>query len=214
VRYSSGAKRQEVALSDGSRVLLDARSTIAFRRAAGRRDVTLIEGQAYFQVAHNAVGPFVVTARSHSVTATGTAFSVSLMKQKLVVVLERGAVVVASGPSDQRQALLPGQSYTQVGGSAGKIAQVDVDEMLAWRNGYIALHNVTVAEAVEQMNRYAQSPVLIGDAQAGALRVTGRFRTDDPVRFVDTLAELYPVQVRRTSHGAIEIVSSQAHRAK
>ncbi|BBD97014.1 DUF4974 domain-containing protein [Sphingobium amiense] len=208
-RYSSDTQRREVMLPDGSRVMLDARSKISFAQVGSRREVALLDGQAYFQVAHDVTRPFVVSTEGHTVTATGTAFGVSLIASRLSVVLEEGSVVVSSLANGTSHALSPGQAFTVSASGEEKVASADVDTALAWRSGYLELHNMTIAEAVERMNHYVERPVTVGDAQAGALRVSGQFRTDDPGRFVDTIAELYPVRVRRNARGGLEIVSSR-----
>lgn len=211
IRFSAGTKRREIALADGSHVLLDARSMISYREAGRRREVEVVAGQAYFQVFHDASRPFVVAAAGRTVTATGTAFSVSLIEGRMVVVLERGGVTVERDGNGKVDRLTPGQTFIAAQGQRGRVQRVDVEAALAWRTGYLELHNVSIAEAVERMNRYAPRPVTIGDAQTGALRISGQFRTDDPERFVETLSELYPVRIRRDSSGSMQIVSSRSH---
>lgn len=206
-RYEAGAKRTEVVLRDGSRVLLDAHSAISVRETSSRRDIALLDGQAFFRVIHDTTRPFVVAASGRTVTATGTAFAVSVLSDTMSVVLEEGTVTVASQTSPAVSKLTPGQSFVASGGRDGVVSEVDVAGVLSWRTGYIELHNVTIGEAVERMNRYSKTPVTVGDAQAGALRITGEFRTDDPIRFVEALSEMYPIRIRRGQGGAVAIVS-------
>ena len=87
-------ERRVVTLSDGSQVTLDSRSEVKVRYTADARSLTLISGQAQFDVAHDVTRPFSVTADGHKVVATGTAFDVDLLGQKLLVTLLKGHVVV------------------------------------------------------------------------------------------------------------------------
>jgi transmembrane sensor len=64
VRYSSGATRRAVTLDDGTRVYLDVASIIEVRFDEARRDVTLLQGRALFDAAHDSARPFVVTDRN------------------------------------------------------------------------------------------------------------------------------------------------------
>lgn len=87
-------ERRVVTLSDGSQVTLDSRSEVTVRYTADARTLTLVRGQARFDVAHDISRPFTVTAEGHKVVATGTAFDVDLLGPKLLVTLLNGHVVV------------------------------------------------------------------------------------------------------------------------
>src|SRR6185312_4234054 len=87
-------ERRVVTLSDGSQITLDSRSEVTVRYTAAARTLTLVRGQARFDVAHDVGRPFTVTALGHKVVATGTAFDVDLLGPKLLVTLLNGHVVV------------------------------------------------------------------------------------------------------------------------
>lgn len=87
-------ERRVVTLSDGSQITLDSRSKVTVRYTADTRTLTLVRGQARFDVAHDVARPFTVTAEGHKVVATGTAFDVDLLGPKMLVTLLNGHVVV------------------------------------------------------------------------------------------------------------------------
>jgi len=87
-------ERRVVTLSDGSQITLDSRSEVTVRYTADARALTLVRGQARFDVAHDVVRPFSVIAADHKVVATGTAFDVDVLGRKLLVTLLKGHVVV------------------------------------------------------------------------------------------------------------------------
>jgi transmembrane sensor len=87
-------ERRVVTLADGSQITLDSRSEVTVRYTAEARALTLVRGQARFDVAHDVARPFSVTALRHKVVATGTAFDVDLLGPKLLVTLLKGHVVV------------------------------------------------------------------------------------------------------------------------
>lgn len=87
-------ERRVVTLPDGSQVTLDSRSEVSVRYTADARSLTLVRGQARFDVAHDVTRPFSVIAEGHKVVATGTAFDVDLLGPKLLVTLLKGHVVV------------------------------------------------------------------------------------------------------------------------
>lgn len=93
--YRTGfGERRVVTLADGSEITLDSRSEVRVRYTADARALTLLRGQARFDVAHDVTRPFSVTAAGHKVVATGTAFDVDLLGPKLMVTLLKGHVVV------------------------------------------------------------------------------------------------------------------------
>jgi transmembrane sensor len=87
-------ERRVVTLADGSQITLDSRSEVKVSYSADARALTLIRGQARFDVAHDIARPFSVTANGHKVVATGTAFDVDLLGPRLLVTLLKGHVVV------------------------------------------------------------------------------------------------------------------------
>ncbi|WP_084579563.1 FecR family protein [Sphingomonas azotifigens] len=58
----------------------------------------------------------------------------------------------------------------------------------AWREGELIFEGQTLAEAVAEYNRYLRTPMVLGDAEAGRLRLGGRFLTSDPSEFLQALA--------------------------
>ena len=87
-------ERRVVTLADGSQITLDSRSEVKVRYTADARALTLVRGQARFDVAHDVARPFSVTADNHKVVATGTAFDVDLLGPSLMVTLLQGHVMV------------------------------------------------------------------------------------------------------------------------
>lgn len=214
--YSTVDHRSTIVLADGSRVVLDARSRIAVNETDNRRDVALQEGRAFFKVAHDTARPFVVAADGRTVTATGTAFSVATEASGLAVVLEEGHVRIdAQKGANAPINLSPGQRFFASSQDATTVQNVDVEDALSWREGYLSLHNATVREALSKMDHAKPPHVVLGDVAVGDLRVSGRFRADDPDTFVQTLAAIYPVRVIRLPSGQKRLVSTRsAQRAR
>ena len=197
--------RSDFSLPDGTRVTLDSDSALAVAYTAARRDVHLLRGQAFFAVKHDAIHPFTVNAAGRTVTALGTAFDVHLDRQSLSVVLAKGSVLVAqAGGSAVR--LSPGQRFQAGAGQPGVVSTVDVDQMLAWRTGYLEFRDEPLTDAVAEMNRYGGEPVSIGDPAISSLRISGRFRIGDPARFARTLTEVYPLRARARPRGGLTLV--------
>jgi transmembrane sensor len=112
-------EQRTVALQDGSTIVLNSKSRVRVRLGDRQRDVDLLQGQALFRVAHNAVRPFVVHSGSASVRAVGTEFDVYRKQTGTIVTVVEGTVAVEalSAASDER-----GREHTAGGSSDPHIA--------------------------------------------------------------------------------------------
>ncbi|MFP1132190.1 FecR family protein [Asticcacaulis sp. W401b] len=181
-------------LEDRSLVSLNSDSRIEVRMTPERRQVTLVKGEALFQVAKNPQRPFVVTAGSVSVRAVGTAFSVRLRGEGAEVLVTEGVVeVTENGTSTRLRA-----------GEAGHIAQnavsvrsdpSEVSRKLAWRDGRIVLANQSLAEAAEEFNRYNRTKIYIADPALSSRKLVGQYGLSQPEKFAENVHELMGVPV-------------------
>lgn len=199
-------ERRIVRLDDGSSVSLDAASRMLVSFTEERRSITLERGRAKFDVAKDPLRPFTVTAGSQSVVAVGTSFSVELLKDQLRVLLFEGQVAVvpraaAAGAikagrpvTHTTKQLLPGQELVaDLSSGAAEVLPVEADRSLAWEGGRVDFVDMPLADAVERINRYAASPIVIGDAAAGRHLVNGVFDAGDTDSFVKGVTSLYPL---------------------
>ncbi|MBU1375659.1 MAG: FecR domain-containing protein [Alphaproteobacteria bacterium] len=195
--YRTGiGERATVTLADGSQATLNTASTLAVEYTRSRRGLRLLAGEAWFDVAKNPKRPFVVVAGRHSVTATGTSFDVRLDPDRLGVAVSEGRVLVAVDDRTPLAAVTAGQR-AEVRGAAVLVAQagpISGD----WRGGRLQFDTVTLAEASAEMNRYRRVPIVLDDAAAGRLRISGVFDAGDGSSFIEALPLTHAVVVTRT----------------
>jgi len=201
--FSNGtALPRTVVLADGSKVTLDAGSSMAVAYDPSHRGVRLLQGRAFFDVVHDQQRPFRVEANDRWVNDMGTQFAVRMNQSVVTVALVEGSVSVGSAQAAHPQTLVPGQSLQIAADGSEHITQTDPDTDLAWRSGLLVFHETPLADAVAEINRYGGPPVVASGL--GNLQVSGRFRAGDPRRFAHMLAEIYPVKVQdRPDGGAI-----------
>jgi transmembrane sensor len=133
VRYSSGAIRRAVTLDDGTRVYLDVTSIVEVRFDATRRDVTLVQGRALFDAAHDATRPFVVAVGAERVTALGTVFQIDRAPSEVVVTLAQGTVTVSSQTGAEAVQLSPGEELrSSAGNTRWSKRRVDAQSATSW----------------------------------------------------------------------------------
>ncbi len=72
-----------------------------------------------------------------------------------------------------------------------------IDQIVAWKRGEALFDDVSLEQAVAEMNRYSRTPiVLIGGDAIARRRVSGLFRTGDNVGFARAVATLHGLVVR------------------
>ncbi|MEE4450565.1 FecR family protein [Novosphingobium resinovorum] len=205
--YSTGkGEVRQVKLADGSILHLDSGSAIRLDYEGARRGVTLLAGQAFFDVAHDKARPFVVHAGDVDVRVLGTAFDVGLDTKTVDVSVQRGAVrVERSGniPLDLR----PGDSV-QVGPSDAETVRsvISPSRIAAWRDGQIIVNGATVVEVVTELRRYHRGFILLRNERLASRRVTGAYDINDPEAALRAIVHPYGGEVG-TIGGYLMIVS-------
>ncbi len=176
---------QTVVLSDGTRMSLntDTRVRVAFRPE--RRTVHVASGEVAFDVAKDAARPFVVHAADSEVEALGTSFSVRLTPpgreagERLTVTLLEGQVALRPAAGSDGRAVAPAQAVVmrpgervqldRTPGSAATRQRIDhprIDQLIAWQRNEVVFDRTSLKDAVDEMNRYSSTPIVLADADA------------------------------------------------
>jgi len=197
-------------LPDGSKASLAPGSALDLAYGHDGRAMRLVRGRAFFDVVPDRARPFTVEAGGRRIRALGTRFDVRLDDGPLRVTLVEGQVSVArtvdamDGPG--RPVLLAaGQQLTAAQGR-DVVAPANDGEASAWRETSITFEDRPLSEVVAELNRHSAAKLVIDDPKVAALRVTGRFRTGDPRRFLRTLAQVLPVRGEAAGPGRYRIV--------
>ena len=209
--YVTGKGQKSIVdLPDGTRVTLDADSAVDVAFTDGRRDVRLLNGHAFFDVAHDRAHPFAVEADGRVVTALGTQFDVRLTPGAMRVVLAQGSVSVTSAAGRSAAPLVklaPGQAFAAQSDGAGKVSSADLDEALAWKQGVVEFQDQPLSEAIQLLNRYTRAQIVIKDPKVAALHITGVFKTGDIERFGRSVSQVLPVKMVARDADTYELVS-------
>lgn len=155
----------QLVLPDGSRVWLDAASTIRFPTAFRGRDREVeITGEAYFEVAENVNMPFKVVVNRMEVEVLGTHFNVNAYdnEPEVKVTLVEGAVKVVQPTTHISQLLQPGeQARVDKEGRIELIKDIDVNEVVAWKNNLFWFDDNDIQTVMRQLSRWYNVDVVI-----------------------------------------------------
>lgn len=182
-------EQRRVALDDGSIVQLNTGSAITIDYGSDRRTIHLLKGEAAFTVAADRKRPFTVEAGSGSTTALGTRFIVRHVEGDTEVGVTKHSVRVAnlSGPSGNGVVVKEGQAVRYGAHGTTRPDKADTDALSAWTRGRLVFVHRPLREVVTELARYHKGYIRILDADLGNRRVSGIFRTDNPVAALDTL---------------------------
>jgi transmembrane sensor len=199
-RTSTGTSRA-VTLDDGTRIALGADSAIAVDMTADRRAVRLLQGEAFFDVQPDPARPFVVDAGGVDVSVLGTSFNVRLSSADTVVELAEGSVDLDyPGHAGAQARLAPGQSAL-VDLDTGRLTRGEIapQDIGSWREGRLFVQDATIADVVEQLQRYHPAWITVPDGALAARRVTGLYDLADPDRALRALVEPHGGRMREIS---------------
>jgi transmembrane sensor len=210
-------EQRSVLLADGSRVTLNTASTIEVILQKSRREVRLVQGEALFEVAHDAARPFLVRAGNALLKDVGTQFNIDMRSNGTTVTVVEGQLAVDSAePSESAGAqmghgvgnrvedLILGANDRVVVTSAGVGAPqrgVNVAASVAWTQRQLMFDHRPLSEVAEEFNRYNKDRIDIDSAELKRQEVTGVFEAKDPRSFVAFLSSIPGVEIREGADG-------------
>ncbi len=150
-------ERATLILSDGTSIHLNSATKVRFPVifAKEKRDIYL-DGEGYFEVAHNKKSPFFVHTSDANIRVLGTTFDVTSYSEdnKTQVIVAEGQVAFA-GINQQDTVLLTRNQMSRVihGGSPTIAEVIRTEKYLAWLKNQMVFDNVPLAEVIRQLSR-------------------------------------------------------------
>lgn len=228
--YDTGIGGQRtVNLSDGSSVQLNTDSRIEVRYSPSARDLRLVKGEAFFEVAPNKARPFSVYAKDGVVRAVGTAFVVRLQPKGIEVTVTKGTVELASLVTNKPAPVLsaahavPRRVLTTVSAHEGaveaavlepsravaklELAVPEATRKLAWRQGMLVFAGESLPSVVADVSRYTDVQIAIADPRLNELKVGGYFKVGEVEPMLEALEGSFGVRVERIDAKHVRLLS-------
>jgi transmembrane sensor len=149
-----------VILPDSSKVYLNSASSLRFPTSfAGTFRQVSLTGEAYFEISHNKNKPFMVASAGQTVKVLGTHFDINAYADERAIkttLLEGSVNITASGKS---VVLVPGQQSQVIQSRnldtlINVVQNANVDEAVAWKNGYFQFENADLQTIMRQFSRW------------------------------------------------------------
>jgi len=199
VRIPRGGRQFHLTLADGTNVWLNAASAIKYPTSFQQKErVVEMNGEAYFEVAHDVAHPFKVISGGQTVKVLGTHFNIKAYDDELPVrtTLIQGKVEVSS--TDGQQIILsPGQQATFNGSFQQNSA--DLDEVLSWRNNEFYFNRADLRTVLLQLGRWYDVDINYQN-NFPKVKLTGSFSrdisADKALRLIEYLLETSKVKFK------------------
>jgi transmembrane sensor len=193
---------RSLTLVDGSKIDLNTDTTITVSMSAKHRSAMLEKGEALFSIRHDTANPFVASVGNHRVIDLGTQFSIRTDQSRVsIALIEESArfETARQNGSVQTTDMSPGDVIraTRDSMSVSKSSPQDLKNSVAWRRGLLVFHNMTFADAVQELNRYNDEKVVIADASVGKLSIGGTFFENDVHAVLNVAQQVFGLSVHK-----------------
>lgn len=174
-------KKAKVKLSDGSQIWVNAGSRIIFpNKFSGRKREIYLVGEAYFEVTHDQLKPFLVKTSTVTVQVLGTSFNVSSYPDDDFVsaVLKEGKIRMEEndvGILESSVELSPNQmAVFRKDGNGIKVSQTKHEFYTVWKDGILRFENAEINSLIIKVERFYNISLELKDPAIGKERITGK----------------------------------------
>jgi transmembrane sensor len=146
----------QVMLPDGSKVWLNAASTLRYPLYfSGKERRVELEGEGYFEIAHNKEIPFRVVNSTQEIEVLGTRFNVNAYsdEKSVITTLLEGAVKISSATGGS-EIIKPGQQVQLYSNGKMELSEVDTDLAVAWKEGKFIFRNEELQIVMRKLARW------------------------------------------------------------
>lgn len=188
-----------VALEDGTRVSLNAGSSLLYPESFNRKKsrIVYLSGEGNFNVAKDPSRPFIVKTAYMDVQALGTSFCVQSYTGEHTVraTLKEGKVKVSVPAAGEKSYILePGmQLIYRPSGKSVALARVDAEKVMSWEDGFLSFSNASFSEIITALERRFDVSVSYSSQQVHRNALNVRFMPDESLEdALDVLTLLIP----------------------
>ncbi len=186
----------QLRLSDGTEISLNSGSTLRYpTQFKGKTRQVFLTGEAYFDVAHDAHHPFIVTADKMDVTVLGTRFNVSSYPEdaQQKTTLFQGAVKISEAVAGKKKEVLLKPGYEAVlQKNEGEIVVNKIKESgkPGWKENMFVFENETLGNIMKKLSREYNIKVMHMEGVDSSFHFTGRIKMGDNLKDLIDLIEL------------------------
>lgn len=191
-------ERSTVLLPDGTIVYLNSNSRLVYPKAFSgpKREVELL-GEAYFDVAHNRLQPFIVKTGETYTEVVGTEFDLKYRRNKLNLVVTQGKVKAYKN-LDESVSIPKGEmvAYSPASGFSTPV-KVDIRRYTAWRNNKLSFVHAPLTEVMNEIENFYNVQVVYKNKFIKNKTLTGIFESDSLDNILSMISLTMEMDVKR-----------------
>jgi ferric-dicitrate binding protein FerR (iron transport regulator) len=192
IASTTAGQRQRLILPDSSVVWLNSNSRLAWHPDFTHHRELQLQGEAFFEVTHDAQHPFVVKAGKATTKVYGTAFNIAAYANtaELSVALQKGSIGItyAGGSATGEKMLSPGQRFIYAPATnAAQVVSENQAEIGGWVTGRLVFNKVPLQEVLTRLENYYGTPYKC-DAALKNVLITAKFDHANPEKIRGHLA--------------------------
>ena len=189
-------QKANITLPDGSKVWLNSESKLTYSPNFNVKSRELqLDGEAYFEVAHNPDKPFIVSCNDISVEALGTAFGVKAYSEDNMIssILMRGKVRVTT--PDGEAVLLPNDriSYDKTTRKKNLSSVTNATDFTGWIHNELRFENESLGDIAKTIERIYNVEVKFASENLKKQRYTGTINNNSLENVLNIISLTSPV---------------------
>ncbi len=209
--YVPKGQISEVTLPDGTLVKLNADSRLKYFSDFRINRTVYLNGEAFFDVVHQAAHPFRVETDFYTTKVLGTRFNLMAYHNMshIKTTLESGSVLIEKSEGDKTTELVvlkPGDEFVfDRITNHYQVQSTNVVNALSWQNNILIFENITLEQIARQLERHFDTNILITDKEISQIKYRGKFKNNETLTEVLDIISVTAQIKYRITNGNIEI---------
>lgn len=197
----------EVTLPDGSKIELNTKSQLKVKFDDDSRKLTLLSGEAYFDIYSDSKRPLIVDLGDAEVTVVGTEFNILKKSDNSHIIVTEGRIKIAEKSAHEQVAV--NKAFVSAGQQVnvfkrtglGLVMPKHNTQEINWRERTLVFQETKLQHALEELNRYLEEPIDASDESLAYSRVSGTFSLEEPNTTLAAIIETFAIQQDKSEEG-------------
>lgn len=180
-------QRAQITLADGTVVWLNAQSTLEYDADFGRKNRNVkLDGEAFFEVAHNKEVPFYVNTEMNQICVVGTKFNVcsysgsNLFEAALV----EGTIDIYDANSAKPILRMQKDEFFSAENGKYRRSKMQSTDFLRWKEGLYCFDDAPLKDVFDRLEKYYKVKFVVNNPKVLNYNCTGKFKENDGVEHV------------------------------
>lgn len=185
-------------LPDGSVITLNKFSELKYpeKFVGNSRNISLEQGEAFFDVAKNKSKPFIIRVKDVTVKVVGTSFNIKITGKNTEVIVETGIVQVSK--NGKTIELLPSEKVTVNNQNSSLIKENSTDHLYNYyRSKEFEANNTPLKRVIEVLNEAYGANIVLEREELGEMPLTTTFKNESLDDILDVISKTFNLKVEK-----------------